>query len=225
MSSLSTADTPTPGERRFLLRKSLACAIVSQDLRAMSAMASSAQAWQADAFHQELPRAIRIGSWEIVEMMLSVMQRFDRIALSQSALGMSAEEGQVEIMQRLIDRGEDVNDISIGITPLMGAVQADCPPAIDLLLSHGALLRVPGSPQDPFFHACMMGKRASVLHLLERGAIDGMPPNYWEEALDAMDEWRAPLRQEVLDGICQRLASCIQMQTPPATKPAMLPRL
>lgn len=114
------------------------------------------------------------GHTAMVDFLLA-QRDFQRHATNKggiSALHLAAGRGQIDLIQKLIDSGLDVNQSNNeGLTPLHYAVQSGNAAAVELLVAHGAEInKVDNKGRTPFFHAVVWSKGNVLPTMTQLGA-------------------------------------------------------
>lgn len=115
--------------------------------------------------------AVREDNGQVVELLLGWpgIQVDQRNAVGETPLMMAALKGQIERMQRLIERGAAVHQE--GWSPLHYAATGPSVAAVRLLLDKGAPVDArSGNGSTPLMMAARYGEERSVILLVERGA-------------------------------------------------------
>ncbi|MBL8362371.1 MAG: ankyrin repeat domain-containing protein [Rubrivivax sp.] len=147
--------------------------------------------------------ALRGGSFKVAELLLEHPQtRIDAVnAVGETALMMAALKGQVDWMQRLLERGARPDQE--GWTPLHYAATGPEPRAVSLLLDRGVRIdAVSPNGSTSLMMATQYGPEESVALLLQRGA-DAAPRNHRGET--AADVARRVGRDALVDRLTRAI--------------------
>lgn len=120
--------------------------------------------------------ACRHGHLPVVQLLLDAGVNHDCLREDnyQTPLFLAATAGHVPVAQLLCDHGANTNRIDKdGLSPLLRAIQAHCPPMVDCLLHNGCSVNyICKAERDrtPLHFAAQAGSEPSALLLLENGS-------------------------------------------------------
>lgn len=147
--------------------------------------------------------ALRGGSFRAAELLLEHPQtRIDAVnSVGETALMMAALKGQIDWMQRLLERGARPDQE--GWTPLHYAATGPEPRAVSVLLDRGVRIdAVSPNGSTALMMAAQYGPEESVALLLQRGA-DATPRNHRGET--AADVARRVGRDALVDRLTRAI--------------------
>jgi len=103
----------------------------------------------------------------------------------QSPLSRAAMRGDTAQVQRLLDKGADINSTTLGLTALMCAADTGVPIVVEQLISKGADVNACNQVgQSALLFAALCGHTECVKLLLEHGANTEQRDIYGKTALD-----------------------------------------